>query len=271
MTAQPVIMTSSAGSSQQSIELLAFLAAHDLQRYHDLLAANEVDMQTLPLLSDQDLESMGIVALGPRRKLMHAVRHLTAPGDERLSALVQAVDRMSGEVAALTQHLQALGPMLQHISHFCRMQVQRQQLQSYSAGAGAGTGPPGSPAGAQPQSAAEYSYLRTAYHQHYQQQQQQQHQQHQQQQHQQQYQQHQQQQHQQHQQQQQQPPRDAPRQEVGHRSSAGPSPGQSSPSNPLSPPMSPPSRPRRKSSNAAKWRVDPTSLLPIPQLAEDPK
>ena len=52
-----------------------WLATIGLERYAAVFAENEVDFDTLRLLSDSDLQGLGL-ALGPRRKLLHALIEL---------------------------------------------------------------------------------------------------------------------------------------------------------------------------------------------------
>jgi class 3 adenylate cyclase len=53
--------------------LTDFLAAHGLDHLADLFAANEVDLETLRLLSEDDLKELGL-AFGPRKKILAALR-----------------------------------------------------------------------------------------------------------------------------------------------------------------------------------------------------
>ena len=59
------------------IELREWLEEHGLGKYADLLAENEVDFEVLPELEESDLEGLGL-ALGPRKKLLKAIRELEA-------------------------------------------------------------------------------------------------------------------------------------------------------------------------------------------------
>mmetsp|Transcript_102108 Transcript_102108/g.181353 ORF Transcript_102108/g.181353 Transcript_102108/m.181353 type:complete len:507 (-) Transcript_102108:257-1777(-) len=66
---------------QPEMSLLEFLHRHELQAYLPTLEEEEIDMQSLPLLSDQDLKSLGI-KMGPRR-IIQAVFASQAEGSSR--------------------------------------------------------------------------------------------------------------------------------------------------------------------------------------------
>ena len=57
----------------KSIPVLLFLYAHGLKEYYDLFEREKIDIDSLMLLNEQDFISLGI-ALGPRRKLINAIR-----------------------------------------------------------------------------------------------------------------------------------------------------------------------------------------------------
>jgi len=59
------------------VEIAAWLERHGLGQYAEVLAANDVDLDVLPHLSDDDLKELGF-SLGHRRKLLAALR-ATAP------------------------------------------------------------------------------------------------------------------------------------------------------------------------------------------------
>jgi hypothetical protein len=56
-------------------DLRQWLEQHGLGKYATLLAENEVDVEVLPELQEADLEKIGL-ALGPRKKLLKAIREL---------------------------------------------------------------------------------------------------------------------------------------------------------------------------------------------------
>ena len=58
-------------------ELDAFLRKLGLEKYLEVFEENEVDLETLPALSDDDLTELGL-PLGPRRKLQQALNHTLA-------------------------------------------------------------------------------------------------------------------------------------------------------------------------------------------------
>src|SRR5215831_4674383 len=54
-----------------------WLASLGLPEYGDRFEENRIDLEILPDLTDQDLEKLGVV-LGDRRKLLRAIRKLSA-------------------------------------------------------------------------------------------------------------------------------------------------------------------------------------------------
>ena len=54
------------------LTLSDWLKTLGIERYAAVFAANEIDFDTLPLLTDRDLQGLGL-ALGPRRKLLNAI------------------------------------------------------------------------------------------------------------------------------------------------------------------------------------------------------
>ena len=54
----------------------AWLEARGMGRYAPLFHANEIDFETLPFLTLQDLRDLPIHAVGPRRKLLAALERL---------------------------------------------------------------------------------------------------------------------------------------------------------------------------------------------------
>lgn len=59
-------------------DLADWLAKHDLSRYESVFLENDIDLSVLPLLTDEDLQSLGL-SLGHRRKLQAAARTLAEP------------------------------------------------------------------------------------------------------------------------------------------------------------------------------------------------
>ncbi|KAI4316447.1 hypothetical protein L6164_024425 [Bauhinia variegata] len=63
-----------------------------LGKYEDVFVREEVDWDTLQWLTEEDLSSMGITALGPRKKIVHALcelRKQAAPSNEKQEAEVE--------------------------------------------------------------------------------------------------------------------------------------------------------------------------------------
>ena len=73
----------------------AWLAALGLDRYSESFAANDIDGETLPGLSAEDLKELGVASLGHRKRLLAAIAALSAgespmPGEPRLAERRQA-------------------------------------------------------------------------------------------------------------------------------------------------------------------------------------
>lgn len=56
-----------------------WLAGLGLEHLAPLFESREVDMQSVPLLTDTDLSQLGI-ELGPRRRILHEAERLPIPG-----------------------------------------------------------------------------------------------------------------------------------------------------------------------------------------------
>ncbi|MGY4625277.1 adenylate/guanylate cyclase domain-containing protein [Bradyrhizobium sp. USDA 4486] len=59
-------------------ELAEWLAGHGLGQYAKIFAENHIDFSVLPDLTENDLEKLGVSSLGHRKKLLTAVKALTA-------------------------------------------------------------------------------------------------------------------------------------------------------------------------------------------------
>jgi hypothetical protein len=66
-----------AASARQMDALSQWLEGHGLQRYAEVFVENDVDFDAIRLLSDSDLEKLGI-SLGHRRKLLRAIDELNS-------------------------------------------------------------------------------------------------------------------------------------------------------------------------------------------------
>ncbi|XP_077230397.1 sterile alpha motif (SAM) domain-containing protein [Tasmannia lanceolata] len=66
-------------SAQQIVDVtpvLEFLHRLGLSRYEEAFAREEIDWDTLQWLTEEDLLSLGVTALGPRKKIVHALKEL---------------------------------------------------------------------------------------------------------------------------------------------------------------------------------------------------
>uniref|UniRef100_A0A182JUT1 NAD(+) ADP-ribosyltransferase n=1 Tax=Anopheles christyi TaxID=43041 RepID=A0A182JUT1_9DIPT len=83
-------LESSDNEENDSLAILRFLAAFKLEDYYPVFQKNEIDMETLMMLTENDLKSLGL-PLGPYRRLCNAIHErrqaLATPGtisDSRL-------------------------------------------------------------------------------------------------------------------------------------------------------------------------------------------
>lgn len=81
---------SSDNEENDSIAMLRFLAAFKLEDYYPIFQKNEIDMETMMLLTEGDIKSLGL-PIGPHRRLCNAIHErreaLSSPGtilDSRL-------------------------------------------------------------------------------------------------------------------------------------------------------------------------------------------
>ncbi|KAL5559585.1 hypothetical protein UlMin_035796 [Ulmus minor] len=80
--AQDVVCASKEGEPQKSRQLgdvsavVEWLRNLGLAKYEDVFVREEVDWDTLQWLTEEDLLSIGITALGPRKKIVHALSQL---------------------------------------------------------------------------------------------------------------------------------------------------------------------------------------------------
>ena len=73
-------MQTQAEASHQAV--VAWLHQHNLSAYITAFKQAEVDLDFIPWLNDNDLQQMGVTALGPRRKLLAAATKLAAEAAE---------------------------------------------------------------------------------------------------------------------------------------------------------------------------------------------
>ncbi|KAK8941701.1 DNA cross-link repair protein SNM1 [Platanthera guangdongensis] len=78
--------------------VLEFLRALDLCRYEEVFVKEEIDWDTLQWLTEEELISIGVVALGPRKKIVHALnefrqRNCLAPNGESDTSNVAESER----------------------------------------------------------------------------------------------------------------------------------------------------------------------------------
>ena len=58
------------------MEIEAWLKRLGLERYAEAFAKNDIDAETLPQLTANDLTDLGIVSVGHRRKILNAIQQL---------------------------------------------------------------------------------------------------------------------------------------------------------------------------------------------------
>jgi hypothetical protein len=55
------------------VRKLLEIANVDVDKYYDLFCAAEIDSEAMQLMSAGDMKDIGVAALGPRRKILHAI------------------------------------------------------------------------------------------------------------------------------------------------------------------------------------------------------
>eukprot|EP01052_Picozoa_sp_SAG31_P056031 SAG31_NODE_15810_length_738_cov_0.563380_1_plen_246_part_11 len=112
-------------------DLVAWLRAADLTKYCPIFLREEIDLQSLRLLTDRDLQNMGISALGPRRKLVELIaKDRTGmhgpPVDRTTSAETANIGASSGSAIEADCHesgqVQLTPPLVESelAARFCR-------------------------------------------------------------------------------------------------------------------------------------------------------
>ena len=81
-------------------EIDGFLRELDLEKYLHVFVEHEVDLETLPALSDDDLQELGL-PLGPRRKLQQALKKLNM-AEEDTGGKISASGTFAGERRPVT-------------------------------------------------------------------------------------------------------------------------------------------------------------------------
>ncbi len=64
------------------MDIAAWLRELGLERYETAFRNNDIDFDLLSDLTEADLERLGVVSLGHRKKLLRAIEALRAPGPE---------------------------------------------------------------------------------------------------------------------------------------------------------------------------------------------
>ena len=103
------------------IYLRAWLRSHDLERYGETFAANDVDLDILKELTDRDLAELG-VSLGNRRRLLRAIAAAWTPPEpvaipaeaERRQVTVLFCDLVGSTALSSAVDPELLGPLLRH-------------------------------------------------------------------------------------------------------------------------------------------------------------
>ncbi|KAL4590164.1 hypothetical protein LXL04_003086 [Taraxacum kok-saghyz] len=73
------------GQNRQISPVLEWLRNLDLSRYEEVFIREEIDWDSLRWLTDEDLYNIGITALGPRKKIVHALNELRTVGSEAVT------------------------------------------------------------------------------------------------------------------------------------------------------------------------------------------
>ncbi|XP_009363003.2 LOW QUALITY PROTEIN: DNA cross-link repair protein SNM1 [Pyrus x bretschneideri] len=78
---------------QNSRQVLEWLRSLGLEKYKDAFVREEIDWDTLQWLTEEDLVSIGITALGPRKKIVHALAQLREGATTTTSSSTEAQPR----------------------------------------------------------------------------------------------------------------------------------------------------------------------------------
>src|SRR6516225_1310168 len=81
------------GLSGQPMQQIAdWLEGLGLSEYAQRFAENDIDFILLPELTDQDLEKIGVISLGHRRKILKAIAALSGSAPPPLATLASRSD-----------------------------------------------------------------------------------------------------------------------------------------------------------------------------------
>ncbi|CAN1786729.1 DNA cross-link repair 1A protein [Linum perenne] len=92
--------------------VLQWLRSLGLERYEEPFVREEIDWDTLKWLSEEDLVNIGVSALGPRKKIMHALAELRKGcdgGDEQDTADGTGLLKCDGEIKVVTSKVNRIG------------------------------------------------------------------------------------------------------------------------------------------------------------------
>ncbi|KAK2999370.1 hypothetical protein RJ639_023273 [Escallonia herrerae] len=99
-----VLDASPARSPRQAFEVCPvreWLCSLGLARYAEVFVKEEVDLDTLQWLTEEDLLSIGVTALGPRKKIVHALSELRKGGTKSAEIQIDSSEVIADETDKL--------------------------------------------------------------------------------------------------------------------------------------------------------------------------
>jgi class 3 adenylate cyclase len=89
-----------------------------LEQYAQRFAENDIDFSILNELTDQDLEKIGIISLGHRRKLLRAIAALENPQNDKPSLATSSPDTRSADAAERRQVTVMFSDLVETVGRF---------------------------------------------------------------------------------------------------------------------------------------------------------
>ena len=80
-------------------QVTEWLQSLGLSEYADRFAENDIDFSILPELTDQDLEKIGVVSLGHRRKILRAIAAPNGPMAAQSPAAASSAPKSAAPLA----------------------------------------------------------------------------------------------------------------------------------------------------------------------------
>eukprot|EP00759_Apiculatamorpha_spiralis_P030474 PhF_6_TR32158/c0_g1_i2/m.47699 len=117
--------TASSSSSSSGVSL--WLESNGLGQYSNVFAENDVSLDTLPLLTAEDLTAMGIIAIGAKRKLLHEISKLNVDNNNSTTRGSPARGNTSGGSGNVIDL-----PLTLQIDHWIQQQRQKAKEEDFA-------------------------------------------------------------------------------------------------------------------------------------------